>query len=68
MHIVLKVCREALLVMHMAEQNVDATAAPKQQPACDGIKKAEKDEPDLDEFDKRWADIEYLIRKPFCCK
>lgn len=25
-------------------------------------------ERDQEEFEKRWEDIEFLLRKPFCCK
>lgn len=35
---------------------------------CDASKKEEPADVMDDEFEKRWADIEYLIRKPFCCK
>jgi hypothetical protein len=54
--------------MHVAEQNDDTKTASSKQPACEAVKKEEKEETDMDEFDKKWADIEYLIRKPFCCK
>ncbi|MEX2679994.1 MAG: hypothetical protein Q6373_000200 [Candidatus Sigynarchaeota archaeon] len=52
----------------MAEQHDDATRVSCKQPVIDEIKKEDKDEKDLDEFDKKWDDIQYLIRKQFCCK
>nr|MDO8085482.1 hypothetical protein [Candidatus Sigynarchaeum springense] len=52
----------------MADQNDDATKASCKQPARDAIKEEEKDDDDLDEFGKNWDNIQYLIRKQFCCK
>ncbi len=54
--------------MHVAEQNDAATKASSKQPDTDEIKKDENDEEDLDEFEKKWDNIEYLIRRQFCCK
>jgi hypothetical protein len=55
-------------MMHVAEQKSDAKAVPNERKQCETCKKEETTEPDMDEFEKKWADIEYLIRKPFCCK
>ncbi|MBN2152475.1 MAG: hypothetical protein JW839_13570 [Candidatus Lokiarchaeota archaeon] len=52
----------------MVEQNEAENLPPGERTAHESIKKEEKDDEDLDAFAKRWADIDYLIRKPFCCK
>jgi hypothetical protein len=55
-------------VIHVAEQTDDTKSDSCEKKACEACKKEEKEEPDMDEFDKKWADIEYLIRRQFCCK
>ncbi len=55
-------------MMHMAEQTNDTKTEPTEEQSCETCKKEVKEEPDLDEFDKKWADIEYLMRRQFCCK
>nr|MDO8112842.1 hypothetical protein [Candidatus Sigynarchaeota archaeon] len=50
----------------MAEQERCKDASP---PADKPYQKDNDDKDDeMDDFDKRWEDIKYLIRKPFCCK
>jgi len=54
------------LVTFVAEQERCKDASP---PADKPYQKDNDDKDDeMDDFDKRWEDIKYLIRKPFCCK
>jgi hypothetical protein len=56
------------LVRHAAEQKKDKLSVSSDKPACETCETCKKEEPEGDDFEKKWEDIEYLIRKPFCCK